>query len=212
VRTRWVLVVLWASVTLLGPCAVASASALGSVSTRHTFASAAEYAVALAPGHSALVSVVPADGSTLTTGPTELVLVFNEDINPSFATLALTRSGSIVPISAPGVAGRTVRATLADPGPGSYRIAFRVVSADSHPISGETTFTVAGTPTASASGSASTGSASTGTSAPVPSAATTASAAVTSNGSQSRDLTLLVVGGVLGLGGLGMALVARRRG
>ncbi len=101
------------------------------------------------PGHSALVSSQPADGASLATGPTEIVLTFNENINPSFTQVALTRGEGAVTLSPAKVAGPVVRATLADPGPGAYRIAFRVVSADGHPISGETRFTVTGQAAAS---------------------------------------------------------------
>ena len=80
----------------------------------------------------------------LASGPTELVLTFNEEINPRFAQLALSRSGDVVALNPATATGTVLRATLADPGPGTYRIAYRVVSADGHPISGETSFTVTG--------------------------------------------------------------------
>ena len=90
------------------------------------------------------VSAVPADQAVLASGPTELVLTFNEEINPRFAQLALSRSGDVVALNPATATGTVLRATLADPGPGTYRIAYRVVSADGHPISGETSFTVTG--------------------------------------------------------------------
>ncbi len=104
-------------------------------------------AVAVAPAHSAVRSVVPADGAVLSTGPSELVLTFDEKINPDFAQLALTRGETTIPLTATTVTGAVLRATLAPPGPGAYRIAYRVVSADGHPVSGESHFTVQGAPT-----------------------------------------------------------------
>ena len=121
------------------------AAALGSLtSPPSAVATPMPYAAALAPAHSALVSAVPADQAVLASGPTELVLTFNEEINPRFAQLALSRSGDVVALNPATATGTVLRATLADPGPGTYRIAYRVVSADGHPISGETSFTVTG--------------------------------------------------------------------
>lgn len=166
------------------------------------------YAVALAPAHSALVSVIPADGSTLDAGPTELVLTFNEDINPRFTQLALSRSGSVITLNAPIVAGPVLRTTLADPGPGAYRIAYRVVSADGHPISGETGFSVRGqatpTPTTSTSPSAGVPSGSPASAAPTPLGSASvapsplASAAPSAAGTPPQEgMTWLYLGGGL---------------
>jgi methionine-rich copper-binding protein CopC len=122
---------------------------------------AAPAAVTFAPAHSALVSSVPADGATLSAAPTEIVLTFNENINASFTQVALTRADTTVALAPVAVKGPEVRAQISppSPGPGAYRVAFRVVSADGHPISGETRFTVSGpavtTPAATPSASAS---------------------------------------------------------
>ena len=184
------------------------------------------YAVSLAPAHSALVSVVPADGATLDAGPTELVLTFNEDINPKFTQLALTRAGTVIALSSPIVGGPVLRATLADPGPGAYRIAYRVVSADGHPISGETRFTVRGqatpTPTTSTSpsvavpsGSPASASPTASTAAPAtpPASSPPASAAAVASGSQSQEgMTWLYLGGgLLALAALTGVWEARRK-
>ena len=135
------------------------------------------YAAALAPAHSALVSAVPADQAVLASGPTELVLTFNEEINPRFAQLALSRSGDVVALNPATATGKVLRATLADPGPGTYRIAYRVVSADGHPISGETSFTVTGpTRTPTSTGATSTAATSTTSASSNPSAGAGAAA------------------------------------
>jgi methionine-rich copper-binding protein CopC len=161
------------------------------------------YAVSRAPSHSALVSVVPADQAVLTSGPTEIVLTFNEEISPRFAQLALTRAGAVVALTSTTAAGPVLRATLADPGPGTYAIAYRVVSADGHPISGETRFTVtAPTQPPSTSGQpSSTGSltAPTAVANPTPGPATEATpTAASSTGTPGQDgLIWLYVGGAL---------------
>ncbi len=100
---------------------------------------------AVVPAHSALISVTPADGAVLDTGPSEIIFVFNENISPTFAQVALSRSGTVVPTSPLTITGPELKVTVDPrPGPGDYRVAYRVVSADGHPISGESTFTVRG--------------------------------------------------------------------
>lgn len=102
--------------------------------------------VLLAPGasaHAALESVSPADGATLTKAPTQVVLTFGEDI----ATI-----GSVVKVTGPqgsAVSGAVVvkgpkvtQALSADLVSGAYTVTFRVVSADGHPVSGTTRFTL----------------------------------------------------------------------
>lgn len=175
---------------------------------------------AAAPAHSALVSAVPADQAVLASGPTELVLTFNEEINPRFAQLALSRSGDVVALNPATATGTVLRATLADPGPGTYRIAYRVVSADGHPISGETSFTVTGpTRTPTSTGATSTAATSTTSASSNPSAgsgaATTDSmtSATPTTGSQRQDgMTWLYIGGaLLALAGLTGVWESRRK-
>lgn len=115
-------------------------------------------AVSPASAHSRLLSSSPADGSTVPASPGEIVLTFNEDINPQFVTVRVTdgEGGDVVDAEA-SVAGPRVTVPVSQPvAAGSYKITYRVVSADSHPISGSTAFTVAGDPLASPSPSAST--------------------------------------------------------
>ncbi len=178
------------------------------------------YAAALAPAHSALVSAVPADHAVLASGPTELVLTFNEEINPRFAQLALSRSGDVVALNPATATGKVLRATLADPGPGTYRIAYRVVSADGHPISGETSFTVTGpTRTPTSTGATSTAATSTTSASSNPSAGAGAAAtdsmtsATPTTGSQRQDgMTWLYIGGaLLALAGLTGVWESRRK-
>ncbi len=100
-------------------------------------------AVALA--HAMLVSAEPVAGSHLASSPARVRLVFSEALEVSLAELSLT-----------GDDGRTVRLVAAgDPhdvhaliapvstlAPGSYRVNWRVVSADGHPVEGAYVFTV----------------------------------------------------------------------
>lgn len=110
-------------------------------------------AVLPASAHSRLLSSSPADGATVPASPDEIVLTFNEDINPQFVTVQVTdgEGGDVVQGDA-SVAGPKVTVPVGEPvAAGSYKITYRVVSADSHPITGSTAFTVAGDPQASPS-------------------------------------------------------------
>lgn len=109
------------------------------------------------PGHASLVSVSPADGSRLDHAPSRVELRFSDPVARDLPKVELSRDGQPVPTAPAVVDGATVTAELGEPGrPGAYRLAWRVVSEDGHPISGESTFTVlAGTtPSATPSGSA----------------------------------------------------------
>lgn len=97
----------------------------------------------VASAHSALLSMSPAAGSTVTRAPTQVVLTFNEAISASFATVTVTgQDGDPVSSGRPVVSGKTVTQQLADIGSGRYSVAFRVVSEDGHPISDKAHFTV----------------------------------------------------------------------
>lgn len=98
----------------------------------------------VAPRHTAVLSIVPADGAVLDRAPREIVLTFNEKISPQYAQLILSRDGTALSIAEPVVTGEVIRVPLAETATGDYRLAFRVVSADGHPISGESHYTVRG--------------------------------------------------------------------
>ena len=105
---------------------------------------------ALLPAHPTLLSVVPADGAELATGPTQVQLTFSEPIPPGFTQLRLLRDGTPVETGEPQVDGRVVTAAVTgERGPGAYRFAWQVTGSDGHRLSGESSFTV----TAGAAGS-----------------------------------------------------------
>ena len=95
-------------------------------------------------------AAAPADGSRLDQPPRQIVLEFSEEMNPELSTvtlgidggdftdldLAIGRSPSTLVVAVPA-------SLVAEPGAASrWRLAFRVVSADGHPVAGETSFTV----------------------------------------------------------------------
>jgi methionine-rich copper-binding protein CopC len=105
-----------------------------------------------ASAHSQLISVSPADGTTVPTAPSEVVLTFNEDVNPQFVTVRVTDAeGAALTTPAPAVRGAVVTQSLPDGLlAGDYKVTFRVVSKDSHPIAGSSHFIIAGDPQAAA--------------------------------------------------------------
>lgn len=106
---------------------------------------AASSAAAL-PMHAALASSTPADGATVTSAD-EVVLTFNEDVNPDFVAVRVTGPDGSEVEGDPTVEGRSVRQPLAAALPaGRHQVAYRVVSADGHPVAGTLTFTTAATP------------------------------------------------------------------
>lgn len=155
----------------------------------------------VAPRHTAVLSIVPADGAVLDRAPREIVLTFNEKISPQYAQLILSRDGTALSIAEPVVTGEVIRVPLAETATGDYRLAFRVVSADGHPISGESHYTVRGavatpsTTTSAATTSAATTPTPPGTVTSPPSAAAAGTRQPTE--SQANHLPGILIGGGL---------------
>jgi methionine-rich copper-binding protein CopC len=187
------------------------------------------YAVA----HSRLLSVAPADGARLTEAPTQVVLTFNEDVLPEFVTVRVTDGGGVARTRGePTVEGAVVTQRLATGlGPGAYRVTYKVVSADSHPISGTTDFTVADDPATSPSPAATPRGTGTASATEAPTGTATRSPAATAAGSTTPRPTptaspvaqpapsdtvgsataWLAGGAVLAAAGIGGVLYARSR-
>jgi copper resistance protein C len=103
-----------------------------------------------ARAHAFLDHADPAVGSTLGAAPARIRIWFTEALEPAFSTIAVTDAQ-----------GRAMGKGKArpDPGnpkllvldvsplpPGTYRVAWRVVTADTHATQGDFTFTVRGGP------------------------------------------------------------------
>lgn len=100
-----------------------------------------------AAAHAALLSSSPADGAVVAAAPREVVLTFGEAVSvPPEGVRVLGPAGLRVDDRRPGHAGgdgRTARVGLAPRlAEGTYVVSWRVVSADSHPVSGGFTFSV----------------------------------------------------------------------
>lgn len=102
-----------------------------------------------AAAHSELVGSTPATGAQLNNPPTQVTFTFNRDVSTRFASTALSVDDAASGQLATRVEGRDlvadVPADLPDRSSSStWQVAYRVVSADGHPISGTVSFTVAG--------------------------------------------------------------------
>jgi copper transport protein len=96
-----------------------------------------------AGAHAELVGTAPADGARLDAAPEAVQITFSEDVSATLgAVRVLDRTGSRVDRGGVEVGGGVVTVALRDLADGAYVVAWRVVSADSHPIHGSFTFTV----------------------------------------------------------------------
>ncbi|MFF9021568.1 copper resistance CopC/CopD family protein [Streptomyces eurythermus] len=104
-------------------------------------------AAAPASAHTVLRAADPADGTVLRTAPRHVTLRFSESVGLPADSFRVYDPGNHRVRTAPAdhAPGRsdTARVTLpARLAPGTYTVAWRVVSADSHPVSGALTFSV----------------------------------------------------------------------
>jgi copper transport protein len=102
-----------------------------------------------ASAHAALIRTDPGDGSVVKTAPQRVVLTFSEGVLLSADSLrVLDPRGANVATGAPGHAdGKDSGATATVPlrpglGNGTYTVAWRAISQDSHPVSGAFTFSI----------------------------------------------------------------------
>lgn len=127
-----------------------------------------------ASAHAALIKITPDADARLTTAPAQVVLEFDEPISTTFATVVVTTAAGVnVARGRPTVLGGKVTQALSpDLASGNYRVAYRVVSNDGHPVSGESTFTLALAPGTSPATSAGAPSATSASSSSAPSSTT----------------------------------------
>ena len=108
--------------------------------------------------HSQLVSSTPANGAVLAAAPTAVTFVFDEPLLPDLDTISINTEAGV------NVASKRVEPvnnTLTLPWPtgiqpGTYQVAYRIVSGDGHPVTGAITFSF-GTPAAPSASPSATG-------------------------------------------------------
>jgi methionine-rich copper-binding protein CopC len=94
--------------------------------------------------HSALLGTDPADGTVVTAPIGEVVLTFNEVVHQQFSTIVVTGPGGATYSNGPlQVIDTKAHQPVWPLHSGTYRVAWRVISADGHPVTGEFGFQVA---------------------------------------------------------------------
>ncbi|WP_395728992.1 copper resistance CopC/CopD family protein [Nakamurella sp.] len=92
--------------------------------------------------HASLIGTDPVDGALLPSAPTTITLTFNEPVSVDEGGVRLLdASGAELPSSTRAV-DNTVVTTPGELGTGTVIVSWRVISADSHPITGGFTFAV----------------------------------------------------------------------
>ena len=95
-----------------------------------------------ASAHASLVRASPADQSSLAAAPATVTLTFDENIRMPSVILVTNAAGASVVQGATSVVDNVVK-TRVNTGPsGDFTVAYRVLSADGHPVSGRLSFTV----------------------------------------------------------------------
>lgn len=96
--------------------------------------------------HARLAGSTPKDGATVATAQ-EVVLTFNEDVNPDFVAVRVKGPDGSETDGRPAVDGPEVTQPLAADLPaGEHTVTYRVVSSDGHPVAGTVTFTTTQAP------------------------------------------------------------------
>jgi methionine-rich copper-binding protein CopC len=169
--------------------------------------------VSSASAHAHIVSTTPSNGSHVALAPSEITLVFSNsilDIGPTI--LVVDSAGANWASGQMATAGATVTQPVKAGLPaGNYRVRWRVVSADGHPLSGTFDFTTTTGPIAPPAAVAAAPVTSSTAAAP---AATSGPTGTDTGASAARGgLPLPVVGALGAVGGVGIfaLIVALRR-
>jgi copper resistance protein C len=93
-----------------------------------------------ASAHAHLVRAVPGDGATVISAPARVRLVFDENVRTPAALVVTGLSGTRVDHGQVQVLDNTASVRVDVMTAGRYTVAFRVVSADGHPVSAQTSF------------------------------------------------------------------------
>ena len=111
-----------------------------------------------AAAHDVLISSDPADGSTVQVPPRTVTLTFDQPVQDFEPVVTVTGPDGQSYQSGSPTVDSTVVTNAVSPltAAGEYAIAYRVVSADGHPVTGEVKFQFTGAPAPAASSAAST--------------------------------------------------------
>lgn len=101
-----------------------------------------------AAGHASQTGSSPAAGAVLDAAPSSVEVTFDTPLMDIGAALVVrSEDGTVISDATPEVARTVLRVAVpAEAPPGTYTVAFRVVSQDGHPISSTFDYTIAGEP------------------------------------------------------------------
>lgn len=103
--------------------------------------------------HNVVISTQPADGASLDAAPQTVTVTFDQPVqNFEPVMKVFGPNGNDFATGPATVLGSTVSVTFGAGPAGEYRAAYRVVSADGHPVAGEFTFTLAAAAAGDATG------------------------------------------------------------
>ena len=98
-----------------------------------------------ASAHDVLISSNPPDGASLTKVPASVTFTFDQPVQNFDSVVSLIGpDGKQYAAGKPSVSSNTVTGTVTAGPAGAYTAAYRVVSSDGHPVTGEVHFTLAG--------------------------------------------------------------------
>lgn len=96
--------------------------------------------------HAHLDRATPAAGSTVTTAPSEVVLLFTDKLESAFSTIEVRDAQGTAVQAGKASVDPKQRTRLSVPlkplGPGAYKVIWRVLSVDTHRAQGDFTFRV----------------------------------------------------------------------
>ncbi|SMY10793.1 copper resistance CopC family protein [Brevibacterium jeotgali] len=96
-----------------------------------------------AAAHDQMTTSNPEDGAVVDEVPEAIELDFSGELQELGSEIQVTAGDQAVAVDEPVIAGQTITSDLSGEMPaGEYAVAWRVVSSDGHPISGEYSFTV----------------------------------------------------------------------
>ncbi|MBP6994942.1 MAG: copper resistance protein CopC [Phycicoccus sp.] len=161
-----------------------------------------------ASAHSELQSSDPSNGAELEAVPAQVTLTFGAAVIGEFSQVRVTRDGAALDVAEPVSADNVVTISMPSGAEsGLYTVAYQIVSADSHPIAGEISFTVriaaTATPTTSSSSTPTPSASATSPESAAASPTVTAGPATEESGPWGTVLAVVLV-----IAGIGVAVLA----
>jgi copper resistance protein C len=100
-------------------------------------------AISAANAHAFLDHAEPRVGSTTPTAPKEVVLFYTQNLEPAFSSVDVTdANGARVDQGKAKISASTMRVSVKQLPPGTYRVRWQVLSVDTHTTEGSFTFHV----------------------------------------------------------------------